>query len=406
MPAVRPYYLGLCAIAKDETPYLREWVAYHHLIGFERIIIYDNESAVPVRDTVADLHAAGLVETYTIQGKAMQLVAYNHCLREHGPECEWLAFLDLDEFLHLKTCDDARTLLGDYEDHGGLVLSVRSFGSSGYLGRPAGLVLDRYREALGVSINVKSIVRPRHVSLIMTPHHCRYNQGWHAVTTDGIPAYGGYAPVTTDVACINHYSVRSQQDYEEKIRRGDAIYENYNPRSLEVFYAQARRVGQRDDGMQQRLSRLTAILDHPQAAPYHAVDSAELRSEPFPAALARLAQALESGNPALARLAFGLSYARFAHKPSYLTLGVRACLACGDISRARKVAADLIALAPVFSSYRELFSVCLAAGDRRQAERMAGFLFHCAHYARDTEAEEAVCQDCAAHGILLSFRDR
>jgi hypothetical protein len=30
------YYLGLCAIAKDETPFLKEWVGYHQYIGFEK----------------------------------------------------------------------------------------------------------------------------------------------------------------------------------------------------------------------------------------------------------------------------------------------------------------------------------------------------------------------------------
>jgi hypothetical protein len=86
------YYLGLCAIAKDETPFLREWVAYHHYVGFEKIYIYDNESRIPVRDSIADFYDRQICDSYTIPGRAMQLVAYNHCLKNHGHEFEWLAF--------------------------------------------------------------------------------------------------------------------------------------------------------------------------------------------------------------------------------------------------------------------------------------------------------------------------
>jgi len=34
----------LVAICRNERRFLIEWVAYHRLIGFERIIIYDNET--------------------------------------------------------------------------------------------------------------------------------------------------------------------------------------------------------------------------------------------------------------------------------------------------------------------------------------------------------------------------
>lgn len=405
MTNFRPYYLGLCAIAKNETPYLREWVAYHYLIGFERIIVYDNESTVPVGETLADLHALGMVETYTIQGQAMQLVAYNHCLREHGHEFEWLAFLDLDEFLHLKQCNDVRMMLSAYEDFAGLVLNNRSYSPAGYLGRPAGLVIDLYREALGYSIYVKSIVRPCHVAMIRTPHHCDYADGRYAVNTDRLPACGGYAPVASDVAQINHYSMRSQQDYEAKIRRGDAIYEGYNPRSLDKFYKQAMRKGERDDGMQRHIARVAGILEGRDTTPYYTIDSAALRSEPFPRALSRLAQALETGPHGLARLIFGLSHMRFAEKASYLTLGIRACLACGDFERARSVALELIALSQTTESYRELLSVCLAAERREEATMLAQFLVNCAHYATDSVFLEAVQQEAAIHGIHVWLFD-
>jgi hypothetical protein len=34
----------LCSLMKNEGPYILEWVAYHKNLGFDRIVIYDNES--------------------------------------------------------------------------------------------------------------------------------------------------------------------------------------------------------------------------------------------------------------------------------------------------------------------------------------------------------------------------
>ena len=100
IPEFKPrYYLGLCAIAKDETPFIREWIAYHHYIGFEKIYIYDNDSSQPIRDIVSDFYDQGIVDTYRLSGYGMQNTAYDLCLRDHGEEFFWLAFFDLDEFL-------------------------------------------------------------------------------------------------------------------------------------------------------------------------------------------------------------------------------------------------------------------------------------------------------------------
>jgi len=37
-------YLSICAIFKDEAPYLPEWIEFHRLVGVERFFLYDNGS--------------------------------------------------------------------------------------------------------------------------------------------------------------------------------------------------------------------------------------------------------------------------------------------------------------------------------------------------------------------------
>ena len=34
-------YLSICAVYRDEGPYLREWIEFHRLVGVERFYLYD-----------------------------------------------------------------------------------------------------------------------------------------------------------------------------------------------------------------------------------------------------------------------------------------------------------------------------------------------------------------------------
>ena len=71
------YYACVCAIAKDETPHLREWALHHFAVGFEHIVLYDNGSAVPAALTLADLADAGLLTVIDFpRREAPQLSAY------------------------------------------------------------------------------------------------------------------------------------------------------------------------------------------------------------------------------------------------------------------------------------------------------------------------------------------
>ena len=48
------YNAIVCAIAKDEDPFLKEWVVYHLILGFDHIIIYDNNSKNSISSILCD----------------------------------------------------------------------------------------------------------------------------------------------------------------------------------------------------------------------------------------------------------------------------------------------------------------------------------------------------------------
>ena len=231
-------YLALCAIVKDEDPFLEEWICHHALIGVEAFIIYDNGSAYPVRNRLRSFMKGSFLTVVDIPGKAQQMIAYNHCLRNFGRDFRWLGFLDLDEYAVPKRTHDLRVLLQDYEDAAALGLNWQCFGTNGHKARPQGTQLENYVLALDCEDwrkHIKSFVWPQGVFGMWNPHLSVALQGRNTVNERHDPVVGAFSPFSAELGQINHYYYRSWQDYHEKLLRGRAdtgmrkIPEKINP---------------------------------------------------------------------------------------------------------------------------------------------------------------------------------
>ena len=231
------YYAVICAIAKDEDEFLKEWVVYHLLLGFDHIIIYDNGSKNPIRILLKEYIEENLVsvQDYPTQN-APQLSAYFHCLKNWKEKTCWMAFIDIDEFIGPLQDNDIRTFLDRFEEYAGVGIHWMMFGSNGHLKRPKGNVIENYTESIGLSNLYKSIVHPREVTYPLSPHHFQYAQRF-CVNEDQICLPHVQSYPTASTIQINHYYYKSQQDYEDKIRRGIATpVKNVTERSIQTFY--------------------------------------------------------------------------------------------------------------------------------------------------------------------------
>jgi len=166
-------YLSLCLIAKDENIYLKEWLDFHILIGVEHFWIYDNDSKIPLAKTINDYIKKGWVTVNPIHGKAVQLYAYDHCIREYGQLSQWIGFIDTDEFIITKTTADLKEFLREHEAYAGLAMSSLFYGSGGNQTRPrCGQIVGyqaRTPEALSKNRFIKSIVQPEKVVFLSRP---------------------------------------------------------------------------------------------------------------------------------------------------------------------------------------------------------------------------------------------
>lgn len=242
------HYLALCCIAKDEDHFLKEWLAYHALLGVEHFYVYDNCSATPIRQLLGNFADESRVTIRRVPGEGIQLAAYDDCLRSFGDICKWIGFIDVDEFVVPMFDNDLRVLLSEYEAYGGLGITWRLFGPSGHLKRPSGPVVKNYTQALAVqeSFHIKSFVQPARTERSLNPHYFGYRPGHFCVNED-------HYPISPRQQCtfslgrtvrVNHYFLKSQQDFEHKIRRGrgavSAAEATWNY-SLTMFYDGAKK---------------------------------------------------------------------------------------------------------------------------------------------------------------------
>ena len=84
----------ICTIAKNEEDYLQEWIEYHLKIGFDFIVLYDNNDNNKQEEICKKYQ-----QVLCVKFKEKQYAAYNHFLKHFGEDFDYIAFIDIDEFI-------------------------------------------------------------------------------------------------------------------------------------------------------------------------------------------------------------------------------------------------------------------------------------------------------------------
>jgi hypothetical protein len=225
-PGESPPYLSICAIYRDEAPYLREWIEFHRLAGVERFFLYDNLSEDDHLDVLAPYLEEGIVTLRRWPVFDPQVPAYNDCLRWHRYDSRWIAFIDVDEFLFSPTGQSLPEVLADYEAWPGVAVAWVLFGTGGHRTRPPGPVIENYLRTIeqpDPTMNMKSIVDPTRVTTSVSAHHCAYPY-MSAVDENHFPVDGHtlVAP-SFERLRLNHYHSKSEEEFVAKFERWRAI---------------------------------------------------------------------------------------------------------------------------------------------------------------------------------------
>jgi hypothetical protein len=257
MPQV---YLAICAIFRDESRYLREWIEFHKLVGVDHFFLYDNGSIDDPERVLQPYLAEGSVtlRPWPIPfHQYAQRDAYADCIERARGVVRWLAMIDIDEFLFSPGSDRLTPVLRQYETYPAVVAHWQIYGSSHNAQASDAPVIERFthrgRTDWVRNRKVKSIVDPARTlrPIGMGCHHFEYAGNASAVNERGEPVYRGrrnrykkalrpfyrqLAPLWdalnldpyngTDITNrslsiehlrINHYAVKSREEFLQKV---------------------------------------------------------------------------------------------------------------------------------------------------------------------------------------------
>jgi hypothetical protein len=170
-----------------------------------------------------------------------QMPSYTNSIRKFGHQTQWLACIDIDEFLIPMQGDSVAPLLADYERFGGLNVSWRLYGSGGHLTPPNGLVIENYKYAIPLqnyeNTHTKAIVQPARTLCAGTnPHYCVFKPGYFAVSETFQPVPNAWTQHSSNKLRLNHYCCKSRADFEKKVAQPRADAAHLKGKSMDDFY--------------------------------------------------------------------------------------------------------------------------------------------------------------------------
>lgn len=202
------YDYAICAIFQNEARFMREWLEFHKLVGFQHFYLYNNlstdnylEVLEPyIKNGEVDLTDWNMVKIPGRNDINWQNLAYMDALGKINGNVKWAAFTDFDEYLFPIEVDTIGDFLKSYENDrtvAGVLVKWNMFGHSNVECVPSnGLLIEyltMYNPQDAQTNFTKTIVRPERVSTYRTMHNVVCKPGFHVIE------------IPKDKMIINHY---------------------------------------------------------------------------------------------------------------------------------------------------------------------------------------------------------
>lgn len=170
------HYFGVSATFRNEKPYLKEWIDFHLKVGAEIIFLFDDRST----DNPLEVLQPYIERNKVIYNKAdkhkQRFPHVRQVVNTYKNLCKWVAFIDIDEFLHSTKNEKIVKILREFErsDIKAIYVNWLCYGNSWKNKEGKEGVLQRFTrrsdKMFGLNSEVKSIVQPEVIKDLKTSH--------------------------------------------------------------------------------------------------------------------------------------------------------------------------------------------------------------------------------------------
>ena len=230
--------IAVCAIAKNENLYIKEWVEHYKKIGVDTIFLYDNNDVdgEHFEDVINDDIQSGFVVIINYRGKhkhieqaeaektgyhGTQQDAYEHCYNTYGKDYAWISFFDIDEFLFIDKPynSDVKGFLNQdkFKGKDAIQLNWKTYGDNGLVFYDTRPVVKRFtKESKRQTEHVKTIVRTNRKNVSIPCHKVIIKNGKY-VYPDGTTTTCGYKQsIRYAGAHLKHYFTKSSEEWAKR----------------------------------------------------------------------------------------------------------------------------------------------------------------------------------------------
>lgn len=244
----KKYAVSICAIFKNESDFLSEWINFHSMLGVEHFYLYNNNSTDGYMEVLKPFVESGVVTLVDWPYDQAQIRAYKDFYDRFREETQWVLFLDIDEFVCPKFENDILSWIKRYDSQPVILVYWKMFGTSGLLEHDySKFVIEQYTVAWPKLYNVgKCFVNTDYDISVFdaSVHHCTNVNLTVGSVSFRLPAVDQFrkfyefkiseVPLLVDTndydIQINHYWSKSWNIYDKK-RKSSDVYFKTNPKA-------------------------------------------------------------------------------------------------------------------------------------------------------------------------------
>lgn len=234
----------LCSIGKEENLYAKEFVEYYLSIGFDKIIILDNNdfNGEIFNDILKNFIQNKLVEIQDLRGlKQIQIPAFNYCYKKYMYLYDWIAFFDFDEYLFIKNSSNVKKYLYNsrFSKCQQILFNWYIYDDNNLLRYDNRTMITRFTHLKYFPGRTKFIVRGNIENLLIPSSHIATSVNYCNSKGEQIfpNSYIALPQEKNSFAYLKHFYTKTAEEYCHKRRRGYAqtlSKQNQNLSEIEI----------------------------------------------------------------------------------------------------------------------------------------------------------------------------